>query len=423
MKSHHMNVDVLVVGGGAAGIAAAVGAARNGSTVTLIERCGFLGGMATGALVGTICGLYFRSESKESRFICRGFPREFGQRLAKFSDMQPVKYINGLHFLPYEPFAFRRLADVIVSEEGIDLYLHTTMAGVDTQAGSVKSVHALAWDKPITIYPKSVVDCSGEATVAALAGGHTIESDCHQAAAIVFAMHGLKEIEPYSLQMLLFRELKRAISDGTLPADCERLSIVPGSHVGNRIYFKLGLPDKVGQDVNKMTLFEIRSRSLIFEMVRFLRSSISTFSDAILSEVASQVGVRTGRRPVALTTLTGKDVLSCRKFDDGIAKGGWPIEKWEAEPKPAMQYFSLDDYYEIPSHALRSKDFQNLLFAGRNISATDTAIASARVIGTCLGTGYAAGTMAAFQSQGKKFALAIPQIRKEQVTENNITNL
>ena len=410
-----MEIDVLVIGGGAAGIAAATAAARNGSTVALIERYGFLGGMATAAAVGTVCGLYYRSESQESRYICSGFSKEFGQELSKLEAIQPIQFKNGLHFLPYTPFAFRTVADRIINRDRIDLYLHTTMTDVRVNDDLIKTIQALVWDKQVTFYPKSVIDCSGEATVTALAGGRTRESDCYQAAAFVFAMAGIEKVESSVLQMVLIREIKRAISKGTLSQDCERLTIVPGSHVGNRVSFKLGLADRVDKALNKMTFLEVHVRSLVNEIANFLKKNTSIFSNAILTEAATQVGIRTGRRPIGLATLTEEDVLSCRRFNNGIAKGAWPIEEWSTDRKPNMRYFSLDDYYEIPSDALRSEDFGNLLFAGRNISATDAAIASARVIGTCLSTGYAAGKIAAFQSQCKDLTFAVEELRKEQV--------
>jgi hypothetical protein len=113
--------------------------------------------------------------------------------------------------------------------------------------------------------------------------------------------------------------------------------------------------------------------------------------------------------------LKEQDVLQCRKFDDGIANGAWPIEFWGDEKRVRMTYFNRNDYYQIPAGCLESKAIKNLFFAGRNISATESAIASARVIGACLGTGYAAGKMAAYLASGKKRNDAISEIRKQQV--------
>jgi len=107
------------------------------------------------------------------------------------------------------------------------------------------------------------------------------------------------------------------------------------------------------------------------------------------------VGIRTGRRPEGKYTLTETDVKGCRKFDDGIANGSWAIEYWGSDNKLKMEYFAEDDYYQIPKGCLMSAKFDNLFYAGKNISATEKAIASARVIGTCLQTGWAAGKLAA----------------------------
>ena len=111
--------------------------------------------------------------------------------------------------------------------------------------------------------------------------------------------------------------------------------------------------------------------------------------------IAPEVGIRTGPRNVGKTILTKEDVINCRKVEDAVARGTWPIEFWIPGKKPHLEYFSFNDHYDVPGRALQSAASKNLLFAGRNISATEEALASARVIGTCLMTGYAAGHLAA----------------------------
>ena len=101
-----IDCDVLVVGGGAAGIAAAVAAARSGSRTVLLESYGFLGGLATAGMVGTVCGIYHRSVAGDVRYVCGGFPREWTERLAEACSSQPVEVLDGLYALPYDPWAF-----------------------------------------------------------------------------------------------------------------------------------------------------------------------------------------------------------------------------------------------------------------------------------------------------------------------------
>jgi hypothetical protein len=110
-----------------------------------------------------------------------------------------------------------------------------------------------------------------------------------------------------------------------------------------------------------------------------------------------------------------EDVLSCKKFDDAIANAAWPIEVWEQNRRVNMRYFDLDDYYQVPAACLQSNNLDNLFFGGRNISATDGAIASARVMGICLQTGYAAGCMAAASASNISLPDAVKQIQNEQL--------
>ena len=109
--------------------------------------------------------------------------------------------------------------------------------------------------------------------------------------------------------------------------------------------------------------------------------------------------------------LRERDVLECNKFNDGIARGSWPIEKWPPGKNVELTFFKENDYYEIPSRCLESKTISNLFFAGKNISASESAIASARVMGTCLQTGYAAGVLAAGYCENIPVHNSITEIR------------
>jgi hypothetical protein len=118
---------------------------------------------------------------------------------------------------------------------------------------------------------------------------------------------------------------------------------------------------------------------------------------------------------VGIELLNEKQVLSCAKPNNGVAIGAWPIEYWGKQGKPDMHYFPADDCYWVPAGALVSKSLTNLFFAGRIISATEQAIASARVIGTCLNTGYAAGMLASEFVQSGCWQSAIDKIQTKQI--------
>ena len=407
--------DVMIIGGGASGVAAAVSASNSGAKVALIERNAFPGGKATAAMVGTVCGLYLRSERESIQYAMNGFPKQFVENLMKSSDTQPISLTKGIRFLPYQPFAFKLLCDDLLRETNTQVFYHTSISNCKVNEHRITSVEAIALDRVLTFQPKTIIDCTGEALVSTLAKIEIMESHEYQAAAQVFYMEHIESTELFSLEISMKREIKKAIDSGLLDPALERVSVVPGSFINNKICLKIGFPKKVTNDDNKASEMEIYGRTRIAELNKFLKKYVPAFKNSHLGEVAQEVGIRTGRRPVGSYILQEDDILGCRKMEDGIANGAWPIEYWGDDKRVQMTYFDMEDYYQIPSGCLISKSLDNLFFAGRNISATEKAIASARVIGTCLGTGYAAGKIAAYDVLGKSRMRAIEELRAAQV--------
>ncbi len=417
MSATDLHCDVLVIGGGAAGIAAATAAGRAGARTILLERYGFLGGLASAAWVGTICGLYLRdTTAKEAVPVSGGFPQEFASRLQKSSGAKPLRVDSGLWVLPYHPPDFARTADAIVAEaRNVTVILHATVAEAQTQNRRLNQIRTLAWNEPLLFSPAAVVDCTGEATAAALAGAGAENGATDQAPALVFV---LENVDPALAERGLLevrRELRRAVENGILPAICERLSLVPGAAINGRIGFKLSLfpanPDcPLWQQV---TDWERESRGLLEPLRKFLAENVPACRDARLHSVAPQLGVRSGRRILGRARLADKDVLGVKKSTTGIARGCWPMERWTRSPRPEMTYFAERDYYDIPLDCLRAVELDNVFVAGRCLSAETGAMTSARVIGTALATGWAAGTSAAFQAAGKSLDDAVAIIREQ----------
>jgi hypothetical protein len=260
-----------------------------------------------------------------------------------------------------------------------------------------------------------VVDCSGEATVAALAGGDEEDGAADQVPALVFA---LENVDPNLAERGLLevrRELRRAVEMGRLPALCERLSVVPGTSADGHLALKLNLApaDPARPAWQQITAWEREARALVDELQRFLIENTSSFRNARPCSVAPQLGIRSGRRIRGRARLEDEDVLSARKSLVGIARGCWPMERWGSNPRPELAFLKERDYYEIPLDCLRSADLDNVLAAGRCFSAAAGAMSSARVIGTALATGWAAGTAAAFQALGRPIEMAVETIRRQ----------
>ncbi len=409
------STDVLIIGGGSAGISAAVAAARSGAKVVLVERNSFLGGKASAANVGTICGLYFRNKKGPANYICGGFAKEFAEHLQKECNTSPQSNSEGLHYLPYHPFAFKTVCDFFVKDSRIEVFLHTVITGCDRNKNSITAVHAFAFDTQIIFKATTIIDCSGEAIVSRSADLPIDESEAYQAAAQVFSLHQVDSDTEATVSMILLRDLTRAIQNNEISKALMRTSIVPGSLHQKCVFLKIALPFAITHGLNSVTEIEIQARKLVAELFYFLKNYSAPFKAAQLGEVATEVGIRTGRRPIGKYVLSESDVLSCRKFNTGIANGAWPIEFWEPGKKVKMDYFEENDFYQIPAEALMSNTVTNLFFAGRNISASNAAIASARVIGTCLQTGFAAGKLAAAACQSKSLDHTIESIRMEQM--------
>lgn len=389
--------DVLVVGGGSAGIAASVAARKNHSSVILIEANEFLGGNATSSEVGTICGLYHQEKSSTSNYIVDGFTLSFVEKLSAFSNTKPISNREGLHFLPYQIECYKTICNHILENEKIDCFLSTKIVDISVSDSQARSCIVNYKDEVFEIQFNSIIDCSGQSIVSKLANLPLLESTTFQSSALVFAMKGVNIQEESTLNLVLIRQLSRGISQGIVPKELKNIFIVPGSLVNGNVSFKVSIPLKVTLTKNNLSELKSTGIKLIHSFIEYIISTSELFQHASLDHIAEEVGIRTGFRPIGNYTLTEEDIISCRKFETSIANCTWPIEDWNSESGLSVIYLPENDYYQIPKECLTSPHLTNLYFGGKNISATDRAIASARVMGICFQTGYAAGEMAAIQ--------------------------
>ena len=406
MDSSRLSYDVAVIGGGAAGLAASVTAARAGAHVALIERYGFLGGMATVAMVGTICGLYRTVTSGSPEALNDGFPKTFAERLAAMPGSSAPVRRGPTFVLPYTPFAFACLADEITAETaGLDVYLHASLAGVDTRETRIEALHVSTWERRLELDARAVVDTSGDAVVAEGAGA-TIEAVPmaeRQLSSLVVVLQGVDTAAlGAGARVGVLRALADAERNGRLPKGAANVMLAPSSHPGE-VIVKLalsGIAEELPPGRTFPTVAEQEGRRRARAVTELLKT-LPAFSRAFVSHAAPQIGVRESRRIVGRYVLTREDVLSARKFDDAVARASWPIELWEeGEPGARYEYLEDGETYDIPLRCLAARDVTNLFMAGRCLSASHEALGSARVIGTCLATGAAAGAAAAARADG-----------------------
>lgn len=410
-----LHTDVVVLGGGSAGIAAAVAAARKGLQVVLIERNAYPGGKATAAEVGTVCGLYRFNKKENAEFLVKGFAREFAEALQHASDSKPLHNSDGLHYLPYNIESFKEIALGFLNRHKVSAFFNSVIKTVHTEDRKVKSVSVIAEGNPVNIRLKSIIDCSGGSVISRLAGLPVIESKVYQAAAQVFSMQHVNETNEARLGMIVMKAIRSAIENEELAGFYDRVYIVPGSLKNNMVSFKVGIPLAVTYAEGNLQELKTVAHSFVENLSQFLIMNVDVFKKASVKNIAPEVGTRIGQRSIGKYILTEADVLQCRKFDDAIANSAWPIEEWGQDRRVNMRFFEVDNYYQVPARCLQSDGMDNLFFAGRNISATEGAIASARVMGICLQTGYAAGCMAAATATGLSMQESVKQIQTGQL--------
>lgn len=390
-----VETDIIVIGGGAAGIAAAISAASEKRKVVLLDKNNTVGGDSIHVNVGTICGAFYRSFS--------GVPTSVGYPFCKFllsrlnetdQTAHAREYTEGLYIIPYEKNALRNVYETCLHEVGVDVHTNCLLEGVHLQGRKIKHLAVRVNGEPATLTAHSIVDCSGNAIVSQLAGIEIHQEESYQAAAQIFRVAGISHQNDFMLNMAIKKAILKKFTEKDWPRSYKALSIVPGSLRNGKVDLKLTLPETITADTLRSQRPLAESGRHVHEIFEVLKSDVESFHDAVLETNLPQPGIRVLQRSKGKYTLTAEDVLSCKKSGTSIATGTWPIEEWDNQGQVKMEYFEADNGYSIPANCIISEAVDNLFFAGKNISATSRAIASARVIGTGLQTGYAAGKLA-----------------------------
>ena len=386
--------DVLVVGAGMAGVAAAVAAARTGCTTLLLEKMPFIGGAATAGLHRFICGLYVSDTREAGEPLNDGISREFCQRLdATAGTAAPLRF--GRTFVL--PCATQPLMDVLAAllaaESGLRVRRDTEVTAVERDGNRIRTVTACGPRTLFEITPRTVVDCSGDAAVLRLSKGPFALAPAarRQLAGFSVFIKGLADVDP-TLRLKVPYCLSRAADEKSLP-ECLRFSTFLAGDKPDEGFLKLGLSPVRGPDRNR------RALAAAEQAHRYLRQVLPAFRESYVAGTSPDVLEREGARLRGDSTLSEADVLAARKFPDAIARAAWPVEFWDQRRGPRYRYLPPGEYYEIPRSCLRTREIANLWCAGRCLSATPHALASARAAGTCLALGEAAGREAALQAR------------------------
>ncbi len=408
--------DVLVVGSGPGGLAAALASARAGARTALVDRHGCFGGNIT--QVGVEGFAWYRHEQTVD---CEGIGIEFEQRATAMGAAMPEPQSIS-HALDAEMFKY--VADVLVQEAGIKPMLHRLCVAPIVEGGAVRGVITESKSGREAILAKRIVDATGDADVAARAGAATRKTPREEmmAASVMFSMTGVNkrrfieqvkadpqtyrdwtgnsewDIETTGKEDALFspflrKPFKQAVAAGVIPASLTTIAGTWGTVTdqGDLTYLNLiHLPNCDGTDVNDLTAGEIEGRRQAIHAVEALRRFMPGCEDAKLRNFGMTLGVRDTRKIDALYNLTASDVREQGRFDDAIGIFPEFIDGYGILILP-----TTGRYFHVPYRALVPKGVANLLVAGRSIGGDKTSHASVRNMMCCAVSGQGAGTAAA----------------------------
>lgn len=398
-----MTHDVVVVGGGSAGVAAAVGAAATGARVALIESYGFLGGAATHSIVLAWCGLYPQRPPPQPERVVRGVVDQVLDRLSTLGiDVAPYHSATGNWNVRLNPEATKIALDGTVADAGVDLRLHTRVIGAAVAGDRIEAVRIADHRGLHQIAARAFVDASGEADFAHLAGA----GPC--------PLHGTSHRQPASYPVRIagiapgqaldkaaraqaMATIDRRLGRAELRADGGTMTILPGT---DDLWWLAVEVETNGLDGADLAEAERDGRALVWRGVDALRRHVPGFERANAAATGPNIGIRETRHVRAVAPVPAADVVAGTRRDDGVALGCWPMEIHHGPGKVEYRRIGGDGVFSIGRDALRSADFANLWLGGRTIGAEPEAYASVRVMGTAFGTGHAAGIGAALQAAG-----------------------
>ena len=402
--------EVAVLGGGPAGIAAAVAAARAGRRTLLVERYGFLGGMGTAAGVTNFCGLHANVHGEMHRVV-RGVASDLLARIDRLDGLNKPHLILGkILAQAYDTAAYKIAADDLLAEHEVDILFHALGAGVAMQDET--RVNALFVETKAgrqAIRADIFIDCSGDGDLAAWAGAPYEVGDGHGHMlypSMMFRLNGIDPAKAGDAWRTIPQLMEQAEARGTHKFPRKAAIVRPQrSPIEWRVNFtQLKRDDGSainGLEPDDLTRGEIDGRRQAVEAFQFLRT-VPGFENSYIVDLPPQLGIRETRRLVGLYQLSGDDVLGCASFDDSIAVNGWPMEVHVAgdvifkfPPIPESR-----GYNEMPYRMLVPEGIDNLLVAGRCASMTHDGQSAARVSGACFAMGEAAGTAAALALSG-----------------------
>lgn len=408
-------VEIIVAGGGVAGLSAAIAAGRLGTNTLLVEQNGFLGGVATAGLCGNLMGVDFN--------IIGGIPREIVEQMRKRKSS-----CMGIH-TQFDPETFKYLVLEMLREAKVSLLLHSWIAESIVEDNQIKGLIVEDKSGRHAILAEIIIDATGDADVAARAGAPHNKGEgsdeIMQPATLLFRMGNVDSHELmryfqenpdqlYQWPFLCFQDfesspprfqfdgffklIELAKRKGRLNLDHKSMAIISTPREREVLINATSVLDVDGTNVQDLTRAEIESRRQMWSTVEFLRGFVPGFKNSYLIDSGYCIGVRETRQVIGQYVLTQQDILQKRKFSDAIARNFFPMDIHSPrDNRKGHSWIAIEagEFYEIPYRCLIPKTVECLLVAGRCISASHEAQGSIRSMPCCMATGQAAGTAAA----------------------------
>jgi hypothetical protein len=402
--------EVAVLGGGPAGIAAAVAAARAGRRTLLIERYGFLGGMGTAAGVTNFCGLHANVYGQMHRVV-QGIATELLTRIDRLGGLNAPHLIFGkILAQAYDTAAYKIAADDLLGHHRVDILFHALGAGLVMHDAS--RINALMVETKAgrqAVRAEIFIDASGDGDLAAWAGARFEVGDNAGSMlypSMMFRLNGIDPEKAGEAWRTIPELMAQAEAAGTHRFPRKAAIVRPQrSQIEWRVNFTQVSRDDGsainGLEPDDLTRGEIDGRRQALNAFDFLRT-VPGFENSYIVDLPPQLGIRETRRVIGGYMLSGEDVLGCASFEDSIGVNGWPMEQhiagdviFKFPPIPESRGFN-----ELPYRMLVPEGIDNLLVAGRCASMTQDGQSAARVSGACFAMGEAAGTAAALALSG-----------------------
>jgi hypothetical protein len=413
--------DVVVLGGGPAGLAAATAAARRSAKTLLVERYGFLGGMGTAAGVTNFCGLHANVRGEHVQVV-RGVADELLDRLRALDGLNEPHLVFGrILAQAYDTAAFKCAADQMLLGAGASVLFHATAVGVVRDArGDVDALLVETRSGRCAVRAAAFVDCSGDGDLAHFAGAKMDHGKAMLYPTLMFRVGAVDDMRAGEAWRTIPVLMDAAEAAGEFRFPRRGAIVRPQRHAGewrvNVTQLRNADGSAVdGTDAVSLSRAETEGRRQAIDYLRFLRARVAGFEHAYLLEIAPQVGIRETRRLVGEHVLSGDDVVACADFADTIGVNGWPLElhvagdvEWRWPPAGSRGFNQLPLRMLLPADVGGVRAPRNVVVAGRCASMTHEGQSAARVSGGCFVMGQAAGTLAALAHRRAQALRAVP---------------